>query len=324
MTFREPLLLLGLLLVPLAVVAYVAAQRRRRRYAVRYPNLDVLAAVAARGWTRHLRHLPAALALLALGALVVALARPQRTVASEIRQGTVVMVTDTSSSMRATDVRPTRLDAGKAAARDLLRSLPEDFRLGLVSFSSVADLQAAPSTDRQPVLTALARLNVRGATAMGDGMALGLRTASQPVDDGFGRPRRLPAALILLSDGESTRGRNDPLQVAQQARRARVPIYTVALGTATGVLETRDKSGAIHREPVPPDVETLQQIARVTGGRFFAAADARRLRSIYANLGRGLARKREKREVTSAFAGGALALLLAGGLLGLVRTGRLP
>ena len=162
MSFREPLLLLGLVLVPWAVAAYVAAQRRRRRYAVRYTNVDVLATVAGRAWGRHV---PAALALLALATLLVGLGRPERTVAAPQRQGTVVMVTDTSGSMDATDVPPSRLKAAQAAARALAKKLPEEFRLGLVTFNSVAEQQVAPTTDRAQVEAAIDGLRVRGATA---------------------------------------------------------------------------------------------------------------------------------------------------------------
>ena len=121
MSFREPLLLAGLVLVPLAIAAYVLAQRRRRRYAIRYPAVDILASVAGRARGRHL---PALFALLALAALGVALGRPERTVAVEQRQGTVMLVHDTSGSMQATDVKPDRLSAARDAARTLVRSLP--------------------------------------------------------------------------------------------------------------------------------------------------------------------------------------------------------
>lgn len=321
MAFREPLLLLGLALVPLAAAAYVAAQRRRRRYAVRYPNTALLATVAGRD---PVRHLPALLTLGAITALVVALARPDRTVAAEERLGTVVMVTDASGSMLARDVRPDRLTAAKAAARTLARELPDEYRLGLVSFGSRAESLAEPSSDRRPVLAALERLRVRGGTAMGDGLALGLEAARVPVSDGEGGTRRLPGALVLLSDGASTSGTADPLDVARAARRARVPVYTVALGTQAGVLERRDATGKLTRENVPPDVRTLQEIARATGGRFFAAPDARQLRTVYARLGTGLARMRAREEDTAAWAGGGLLLLLAGAITSLVRTGRLP
>jgi len=316
MSFREPLLLAGLVLVPLAILAYVAAQRRRQRYAVRYPAVDVLAGVAGRA---RARHLPALLALLALLALALALGRPERTIAVEQRQGTVMLVHDTSGSMNATDVRPNRLTAAREAARGLTRTLPDEFRLGLVSFNSVAEQLAEPTTDRSAVLRVLDGLKVRGATAMGDGLTLGLDAIRTPVTGPDGRPRRLPGAILLLSDGASTRG-VDPRAVARRARQFKVPIYAVALGTQAGQLQTSDGKTT----PVPPDTATLETIARTTGGRFFTAPTARDLEVVYANLGRGLATRNEKQEVTAAFAGGGLVLLLAGLLVGLVRSGRLP
>jgi Ca-activated chloride channel homolog len=316
MSFREPLLLASLLLVPLALYAYWRAQRRRRRYAIRYPAVDVLAAVAGRSWGRHV---PAALALAALAALAVAMARPERTVAVEQRQGTVMLVQDTSISMKATDVRPDRVTAAREAARTLSRTLPDEFRLGLVSFNTTAEQLTQPSTDHTQTLRALDRLDVHGATAMGDGLQLGLDAVRTPVTEPDGRAVRLPGAIVLLSDGESTRG-SDPRVIAARAKRFRVPIYAVALGTPTGTLLRKDGT----REPVPPDIETLQDIARTTNGRFFTAPTERDLEAVYANLGRGLSKKEEKQEVTAAFAGGALALLIAGMVVSLLRSGRVP
>jgi Ca-activated chloride channel homolog len=316
MSFREPVLLAALALVPLALVAYRVAQRRRRRYAIRYPAVDVLAGVSGRAWGRHV---PAALALFALAALALALARPERTVAVEARQGTVMLVQDTSLSMRATDVRPDRVTAAREAARTLARTLPDEFRLGLVSFNTTAEQLSEPSTDHTQTLRALDTLTVHGATAMGDGMQLGLDAIRTPVTGADGRPARLPGAIVLLSDGESTRGA-DPMAIARRARRFRVPVYAIALGTATGMLEHADG----RLEPVPPDTQTLQDIARTTAGRFFTAPTERDLEAVYANLGRGLAKKEERQEVTAAFAGGALALLLAGMIVSLLRTGRVP
>jgi Ca-activated chloride channel homolog len=316
MSFREPLLLAALVAVPLAVFAYWRAQRRRARYAVRFPAVDVLAAVAGRARGRHI---PALFALLALLALAIALGRPERTVAVEQRQGTVMLVHDTSGSMQATDVKPDRLSAARDAARTLVRSLPEEFRLGVISFNTRVEQLSEPTIDRAQVLRAIDSLKVQGGTAMGDGLQLGIRAIHAPVTGSDGRPQRLPGAIVLLSDGASTKGA-DPRKVAQEAKRLRIPIYTVALGTANGTLRRPDGSTT----PVPPDTATLDSIARTTGGRFFTAPTARDLEAVYANLGRGLSKRKEKQEVTAAFAGGALALLLAGIVTGLLRGGRLP
>ena len=306
MDFAAPALLAGLALIPLALVVYVVAQRRRRRYAVRYTNVDVLASVAARaGW---LRHVPALLALLALAALLVALARPQRTVAAEVQAATVVMVTDTSGSMRKTDIAPDRLGAAKKAAHALAAKLPRDFRLGLVSFGTTVSQLVEPTTDKARVNAAVEALKISGRTAMGDGLQRGLDAARAPVTDPTtGLPQRLPAAIVLLSDGVSTVGR-DPLTVAAGARRLKIPVYTVALG------QPGRSAGA----------QTLQEIARTTRGRFYQAGDAQRLTDIYRNLGTRFSTRKEKQEVTSAFAGGGLVLLLAGMVAAMARGGRLP
>lgn len=316
MSFREPLLLAGLVFVPLALLAYWAAQRRRRRYAIRYPAVDVLAGVAGRARGRHV---PALLALLSLAALGIALGRPERTIAVEQRQGTVMLVHDTSGSMQATDVAPDRLSAAREAARTLVRSLPEEFRLGVVSFNTRAEQISEPTTDRDQVLRALDGLKVQGGTAMGDGLRLGIRAIRTPVIGVDGRPQRLPGAIVLLSDGASTKG-EDPRVVAAEAKRLKIPIYAVALGTQDGTLRRPDGSTS----PVPPDTATLESISRETGGRFFTAPTTRELEAVYANLGRGLATRKAKQEITAAFAGGGLALLLAGLVAGLVRNGRLP
>jgi Ca-activated chloride channel family protein len=314
MSFRDPLALVGLALLPLAIAAYVAAQRRRRRFAVRYTNVDLLASVAGASW---LRHVPALLALLALAALLVSLGRPERTVAAQRKEATVVLVTDTSGSMLANDVRPNRLIAAREAARTLARQVPEDFRIGLIKFGSQAEQVLEPTTDRTRLNLALQNLSVKGATAMGDGLKLGLDAANTPIPDGLGGTRKLPTAMVLLSDGANTTGENDPIDVAQAAKKARIKIYTVALGTPGGVLETK-------RESVPPDTLTLQEIARETGGRYFNAPDADQLQAIYSGLATRFATVREKQEMTSAFAGGGLVLLVGGLAFSLLRGGRLP
>ena len=312
MSFGEPILLFGLVLVPLAALVYGAMQGRKRREASAFANPALMPnLVTARPGLR--RHLPPLLLMLALAALVVALARPQRTVASPERAATVMMVTDISGSMNATDVEPNRLSAAVKSAKRLTDELPETFRLGLVTFSDFAEQRAAPSTDRAAVSGALDRLTAVGGTAMGLGLERGLEAAMTPVanEDGTGT-RRLPAVLVLLSDGKDTQGGVGPIEVAEKARRAGIPIYAIALGTPDGEVEVQDSFGLTTRIQVPPDTETLKEIAKVSRGRFYEAADSAKLEEIYAGLGTRLSSKEVKEEVTVAFAGGALLLLLLG------------
>jgi len=321
-SFGEPILLFGLVLVPLAALAYGAMQGRKRREASAFANPALLPnLVTARPGLR--RHLPPLLLMLALAVMVVALARPQRTVASPERAATVMMVTDISGSMNATDVEPNRLSAAVKSAKRLTDELPETFRLGLVTFSDFAEQRAAPSTDRAAVSAALDRLTAVGGTAMGLGLERGLESAMTPVanEDGTGT-RRLPAVLVLLSDGKDTQGGVGPIEVAEKARRAGIPIYAIALGTPDGEVEVQDSFGLTTRIQVPPDTETLKEIAKVSRGRFYEAADSAKLEEIYAGLGTRLSSKQVKEEVTVAFAGGALLLLLLGSGLSMAWFGR--
>jgi Ca-activated chloride channel homolog len=322
MTFREPVMLAGLLLIPIAALAYMSIQRRRRREAATFANPALLPNIltAKPGWRRHL---PPLFVLLALAALVFALARPQRTVAAPQRAATVMMVTDTSGSMNANDVEPDRLSAAVKSARKLTDKLPEKFRLGLVTFADFADVQAPPTTDRDAVRASLDRLRAEGGTAMATGLQRALELARTPVpnENGSGT-QRLPAVLVLLSDGKDTQSGISPLEVAQQAKELKIPIFAIALGTPDGEVAVRDQFGQIRHILVPPDTETLRDIAETTGGKYFAAPDAARLESIYENLGTRLSSRPVEREVTFAFAGGAVVLLLAGGALSLTWFGR--
>jgi Ca-activated chloride channel family protein len=322
MSFGEPILLFGLVLVPLAALAYAAMQGRKRREAAAFANPALMPnLVTARPGLR--RHLPALLLMLALAVMVIALARPQRTVAAPERAATVMMVTDISGSMNATDVEPNRISAAVKSAKRLTDELPATFRLGLVTFSDFAEQRAAPTTDRAAVRGALDRLTAVGGTAMGLGLERGLEAAKQPVAnaDGTGTSR-LPAVLVLLSDGKDTQGGIAPTEVAQRAREAGIPIFAIALGTPDGEVEVRDSFGLTTRIQVPPDTETLKEIARISRGRFYEAADSAKLEEIYAGLGTRLSSKQVKEEVTVAFAGGALLLLLLGGGLSMAWFGR--
>jgi Ca-activated chloride channel homolog len=307
MSFAAPLFLLGLLAVPAGVVLHLLAQRRRRRFAVRFPGAPV-AALAAPVTSRWRRHVPSALLALAVAGLVTALARPETTVAVPVEQASVVLVTDTSRSMTATDVAPDRLDAARQAAERFLDEAPDELRVGVVACSDVPRTLQPPTTDHEQVRAALAGLIADGGTATGDGLAAALES----LETGDRRP---PAAVVLLSDGKQTTGR-DAIEVAREAGRLRVPVYTVALGTPDGVVD-----GVLR---VPPDPEALRQIAEASGGQAFEAADGDQLTAVYERLGSQLGTREETREVTAAFAAAGI-VLLGGALVGSVRGfGRLP
>lgn len=317
LSFKSPLWLFALAVVPLVVAGYVALQGRRREYAVRFASLATLASVApaSPGWRRHL---PPALLLLSLLALTLALARPEATFSVPRERASVMLVTDTSGSMAAEDVEPDRLTAAREAANAFLDQVPEKIRVGLVAFSSTAAVLQTPTTDRAAVRDGLETVQAGGGTATGDGIEAGLR-ALNAQNQNRSEAERIPGAIVLLSDGKATSGA-DPSGVAQMARQSKVPIYTVALGTQEGTIITPDG----QQLNVPPDLDALREIAAIAGGKFFDAPSAEALESAYADLGSRLGTEDEEREVTAAFAGGALLLLVAGAALGLAWFGRLP
>jgi Ca-activated chloride channel family protein len=317
LSFAHPLFVLGLLLIPLLWATQMALQRRRaRRYAVRFtavPGLKAAAAASPRNW---LRHAPAALVLAALASLVFAVAKPERTVAVPVNRGSVMLVTDHSRSMQATDVAPDRLRAAQAAANKFLAEVPSAVRVGVVAFSNSPDAVQSPSSDHSEAKRVIDLQVADGATASGDALQVALDTLVADKQNG----KRPPAAIVLLSDGKTTAGR-DPVEVARTAGRLHIPIFTVALGTADA---TVPNPGFGPPLPVPPDPATLAQIAKVSGGRAFTAEDSGRLASIYKSLGSQLGTKDTKREVTSSFALLGLGLLLGGAALGVRTRGQLP
>lgn len=316
MSFAAPLFLLGLLLVPVAVVAYVVLERRRSAGANAFASAALMPAVLPRraGWRRHVAPLGI---VLALAALVVAIARPERTVAIPVEKATVMMLTDTSGSMRSTDVAPSRMEAAKAAAITFVDDVPPQIRIGAMSFNHKVKLLAPPTTDREPVRRAIDGLEGRGSTAAGDALSTALRTLRPQGDKGS----QTPAAIVLLSDGESVRG-SDPVPVAEEAGRLGVRIFTIALGTDDGTLTSTDAQGRTKTEPVPPDRDTLRKIAELSGGTYSDAPDAASLEAVYRDLGSEVSTEPGK-EQTTVFAVGAALLLLIGGVGGsLATTGR--
>ena len=291
MSFAAPAFLLAALVLLPAAWLYVRGERRARRGRAAFAAGPVLPSVAPRrpGWRRH-----AAIAGYAAAALllVVALAKPQATVAVPVEQATVVVATDRSGSMLATDVRPSRLVAARRAAATFVDDLPDGLRVGAIAFNQAAQVLQSPTRDHAAVREALSSVKAAGTTATGDALEAALRLVeTQRAAD----KRRSPAAIVLISDGTSVRG-SDPVAVAARARAAGVAIYTVALGT--------DTNGASA-----PDPATLAQIAQRSGGRAFTAADATQLKQVYDRLGSQIATERRKEEVSGTFAGGALLLM---------------
>jgi Ca-activated chloride channel family protein len=312
-SFASPAFLAALALVPLVLALQVAARRRKRRYAVRFPAVATLSPLLPRVSTWR-RRLPLALFLASLAALSLALARPHATVAVPREQASIVLVTDVSRSMLADDVAPSRLDAAREAAKRFLGEVPDAARVGAVAFSTEPHTVEPPTDDHSKVEAVLDSLSADGGTATGDALA----TALDLVNDGP-RSKRPPAAIVLLSDGETTTGR-DPVGVAREARRLHIPIHTVALGTEEGTIRTPDGSLL----PVEPDPETMREIANASGGRAFEAENADDVSHIYETLGSRVATKKEQREITVAFAGVGGLLLAAAAAFGLRTTARLP
>ena len=318
MSFQAPLFFLLLIAAPVLVALYWRHERNARRGRGAFASAALLPSVAP-ALPKWRRHLPMGAYLLALIALVVALARPQVTRAVPVDQARILLVTDQSGSMASQDVAPTRLDAARRAANTFLGQVPKRVQVGAIVFNQGARVLQAPTTNRAAVRQALGTITPAGSTATGDALRLALNVATQ-APEGAEPP---PAAIVLLSDGESVRGR-DPVEVAREASKAKVPIYTVSLGTAEGTIPKKNRDGTTGTQTVPPDPQTLRQIADVSGGRTYDVSSAGRLEDVYKSLGTQITRKDEKRQITAGFAGGGLALLAAGGLMSLLWFGRLP
>jgi Ca-activated chloride channel homolog len=314
-SFGSPWWLLALLAIPLAIAALYAARRRARRYEVRFPAVASMVA-ALPVVPRWRRVLPTALALAAMAMLAVAAAKPQHTVRVARASASIMLVTDHSGSMQATDVRPNRLRAAQTAANDFIKELPSGVKLGIVAFSLQPDAAQAPTTDYGAVKKIVDSQVANGGTATGDALNAAVTLLQQ---DRLTKPKA--SAIILLSDGARTVGRN-PIPVAQQAAKLKIPIFTVALGTQDAVVPNPDPFGPPL--PATPDPATLRQISRITHARSFAASDADRLGSIYKSLGSSLASKTEKRELTVGFGIAGLVLLLGAAGTSLRFGGRLP
>jgi Ca-activated chloride channel homolog len=313
-SFQWPYLLAGLALLPIIVLLYALAQRRRRAYAVRFTNLDLLSEVVGRGPGIR-RHIPPLLFLLGLAALLVSLARPTAVIAVPRDQSTVMLVMDVSSSMAAEDLRPNRMAAAKQAARAFVEALPPNAEVGLVSFNASARISAPLSRDPQSVGRAIDSLRADGGTAIGDGLSVALdELARRPTDEQGGRP---PAVVVLLSDGQSTSGM-PPQRAASRAENEGIKVHTVGVGQRGATPRVNG------RQAVVLDESTLRDIAEQTGGDYFYAAEASELERIYADLGSEVSWVEERTEVTALASALGTAFVMVAGLLSLRWFQQLP
>jgi Ca-activated chloride channel family protein len=317
MTFQAPWWLLALLVVVALVGLYVVLQLRRKAYAARFTNVALLGTIVPKrpGWRRH-----TAFGLLALGlaTLVVSLAVPSTEVRVPRERATVVMAVDVSLSMQATDIAPDRFRAMQSAAKEFVDVLPDRINLGLVSFAGTATTLVQPTTDRVSVANAIDNLDLAESTAIGEAIFTSLTAIENfqsTVEAGDAEPP--PARIVLLSDGQTTVGREDTQAIAA-AQDAGVPVSTIAFGTDYGTLELEGET-----VPVPVDRAALEEIADQTGGSYSEAASAEELEEVYADLGSQIGYTTEPQDISPRFVRVGVVLVLLGAVLSLLWTNRL-
>jgi Ca-activated chloride channel family protein len=314
-SFASPWLLLCLLAVPAAVAAYLILERRRARQAEAWSSSALLANMVP-GRPGRRRLIPVTLFLIGLTLLLAGFARPQANINVPKEGATVVLAIDVSGSMEATDVKPTRVQAARAAATEFLQKLPKKYRASLVTFSDHSTVKVAPTYEHDKVIAALPTKAQAEGTALGEGIAASVLVAQRAIGKPQAGKERVPAAILLLSDGSQTSKGLDPAQAAGRAKKIGVPISTVALGTARGMLVRKlAQPGQTERIPVPPAPNALKALAQQTQGTFFQAHSADQLKKVYEDLGHRLLKQRERREVTVVATGAALAFMLVGAAL---------
>jgi Ca-activated chloride channel family protein len=335
--FTWPVMLVGLAGLPLLLAGWWALRRYQARAAAAFADPHLLP-LLHRGRNLRVPHLPFYLYLLAIALFIFASARPMGAILLPANRAAVILAVDMSKSMVATDLQPSRLEVAKQVAREFLRSIPRSAKVGLVSFSDYAQVLVRPTTQHRDVLEALDRLQPTQATSIGSAILTAVRALPGREQAGqellMGQPGTLPVppstpsptaqplppgAILLISDGVSNFG-VDPFQAAQVARRFEVKIYTVGVGTPQGSVQTVDGQLVF----IPFDPTGLQQIAAITGGRYFYPPSSEDLRRVYRELGRSFGWERERTELSALFvAAGGLAMVM-GGMLSLVWYRRLP
>jgi len=314
MTFGRPLALVVLTAIPLLVGLAVWLERRRRAGSARFTSAALLPNLVEVFPGRR-RWIPQALFLVALTALIVGMARPHAHVSVPRHEATVVLAMDVSRSMSATDVKPSRLLAAEGAASAFIDRVPRTYNIAIVAFGTHAFIALPPTTDRALAHTAIDDLHFGEGTAIGDAVTIAA-TISQRIRSQDGTVP--PESVLLISDGASQGGKVPPATAARRAKTLGVPVSTVLVGTPSGIVNVKLVGGFNERVQVPPSAATLEEIAKTTGGEYFQAATAAQLSAVYKHLATRIGHRTENRELTDAFAAGALAFLLVGGGLSLL------
>jgi Ca-activated chloride channel homolog len=321
-TFQEPIRL-ALIVAPLVIAGvYITMQLRRAKYSVRFTSVDLLKSVAPRrpGWQRHIS---SALMVLALVALVFGLAKPATTSRVPRDRGTIILAIDTSGSMAATDVAPSRLQAAQVAARNFVNGVPKGLKIGLLQFDSTARVLVAPTSDHTPVNAAIDALTIGGGTATASAITQSLNAISALPADAHGQ--KAPAAIVLMSDGSPTIADNggDPIAAVDTAttaaKAAGVPIDTIAFGTNDGTIERN-----LQVIPVPADPKEMARIASQSGGKSFTAKSGSELDSVYAQIRKSVGYDTVKHDVSEWFLAIGLVLALLTSAAGLYWMQRVP
>jgi len=321
MTLLDPARLWLLAAPVLLLAAYVVVQRTRHRAVVRFTDVELLRSIAPKG-TGWQRHVAGALLLFTLMLLVVGFARPATEVRTPKKSATIMLALDTSASMAADDVTPNRLTAAKNEAEAFVRGLPSGLKVGVVSFDTTARVVVTATADRDAVLAGVSSLQTGAGTATADAIDLSLVTIRALPKAANGKPQ--PAAIVLMSDGSPSIGRNglSPRAAvdveAAAAKQAGVPIDTIAFGTAQGIVTLQGQE-----VPVPSDPIAMARIAHESGGKSFTAKSATQLRSVYDQIGRAVGYVVHHREVTAWFTGAGLALAALAAAAALIWSQRL-
>jgi Ca-activated chloride channel family protein len=313
--FLQPWWLLAALPVLAVAGAYVWRQWRRKAYAMRFTNVDLLKVLAPRGIGPR-RHFAAGAFIAALLVLAAGLARPSVDTKEPLERATIMLAIDVSLSMEATDVAPTRIEAAKTAAAEFVKGLPATFNVGLVAFAKSANVLVSPTKERAAIQQGLDGLQLAQSTATGEAVFSCLDALrSVPADGTRGLP---PARIVLLSDGYRTFGRSIE-EAAAAAQAANVPVSTIAFGTDTGMIEI---DGQTQRVPV--DRPSLQKLAETTKGHYYEAASISELKKVYQDMGSSIGYRTKPREVTQWYVGMALLFALTAAGMSLLWTSRLP